>query len=128
MQEAARKDVERAFGVLQITWQILSHPSKMWSKDTMIAIMRCCLILHNMIVEERRINGRSIAVPEPEDLNVGPAIAGFDQVVVLDPPLATTETKAEFMHFVTDRERRNRFIQDLIEHLWENHHDQMNFA
>ena len=31
-QEAARKDVERAFGVLQSRWSILYHPSRFWYK------------------------------------------------------------------------------------------------
>jgi hypothetical protein len=30
-QEACRKDVERAFGVLRSRWAIIRHPAKAWS-------------------------------------------------------------------------------------------------
>ena len=39
-QEAARKDVERAFGGLQGTWYILSSPSRLWRKHSMKDIMK----------------------------------------------------------------------------------------
>ena len=52
-KEAARKDVERTFGVLQGKWHILSRPSRLWRKQSMKDIMKCCVILHNMMVEYR---------------------------------------------------------------------------
>ncbi|KAI3673445.1 hypothetical protein L6452_39564 [Arctium lappa] len=51
-QEGARKDVERAFGVLQARWSIVKGPSRMWYKEHMKIIMEACIILHNMIVED----------------------------------------------------------------------------
>ena len=53
-QEAARKDVERAFGVLQARFAIISGPTRMWDKETIGDIMRACVIMHNMIVEDER--------------------------------------------------------------------------
>ncbi|XP_057787015.1 uncharacterized protein LOC131004359 [Salvia miltiorrhiza] len=52
MQEAARKDIERAFGVLQARWAIVKGPSRLWSKEAMSDIMFTCIILHNMIIED----------------------------------------------------------------------------
>ena len=53
-QEAARKDVERAFGVLQSKWNIISRPGRFWSTSFMHDVMICCIILHNMCVEDRK--------------------------------------------------------------------------
>uniref|UniRef100_A0A0D3CKR9 DDE Tnp4 domain-containing protein n=1 Tax=Brassica oleracea var. oleracea TaxID=109376 RepID=A0A0D3CKR9_BRAOL len=53
-QEAVRKDVERAFGVLQARFAVVRNPSNLWDKDKIANIMRACIILHNMIVEDER--------------------------------------------------------------------------
>ncbi|XP_062555215.1 uncharacterized protein LOC134220234 [Armigeres subalbatus] len=53
-QEAARKDVERAFGVLMARFAILKNPGRLWYQQDLAAIMRTCIILHNMIVEHQR--------------------------------------------------------------------------
>ncbi|XP_061993701.1 flowering time control protein FY-like [Rosa rugosa] len=52
MQEAYRKDVERAFGILQARWAIIRGPARGWSKENLQYIMMTCIILHNMIVED----------------------------------------------------------------------------
>uniref|UniRef100_A0A0D3DF30 DDE Tnp4 domain-containing protein n=1 Tax=Brassica oleracea var. oleracea TaxID=109376 RepID=A0A0D3DF30_BRAOL len=54
IQEAVRKDVERAFGVFQARFSVVKNPSKLWDKDKIENIMRACIILHNMIVEDER--------------------------------------------------------------------------
>jgi len=53
-QEGARKDVERAFGVLQARFAILQSPARMWQVQSLTEIMYACIILHNMIVEDER--------------------------------------------------------------------------
>jgi hypothetical protein len=55
-QEACRKDIERAFGVLVQRFQILQRPLKNWLWQDIVDIMDVCIILHNMIVEVRRTN------------------------------------------------------------------------
>ena len=53
-QEGARKDVERAFGVLQARFEILKNPVRQWDLGTIEDIMIACIILHNMIIEDER--------------------------------------------------------------------------
>ncbi|XP_013613948.1 PREDICTED: uncharacterized protein LOC106320127 [Brassica oleracea var. oleracea] len=53
-QESVRKDVECAFGVLQARFAIVRNPSNLWDKNKISNIMRACLILHNMIVQDER--------------------------------------------------------------------------
>ena len=52
-QESARKDVERAFGVLQARFAIVRGPACFWKLEVLKNIMKACIILHNMIVEMR---------------------------------------------------------------------------
>lgn len=53
-QEGRRKDIERAFGVLQAKFHIVALPCKLWSNIEMKNIMYCCVIHHNMVVNEIR--------------------------------------------------------------------------
>ena len=54
MQEAACKDVERCFGVLQSRWKIIQNPSCQWDLNTIEDILMACVIMHNMIFEDER--------------------------------------------------------------------------
>ncbi|KAI7953618.1 hypothetical protein MJO28_006165 [Puccinia striiformis f. sp. tritici] len=45
LQEAFRKDIERAFGVLQARWAIITIPARFWDPNDMVSIMRTCFIL-----------------------------------------------------------------------------------
>jgi hypothetical protein len=51
-QESIRKDIERAFGVLQARWGILTKPGRVWKREFLDNILECCVVLHNMIVED----------------------------------------------------------------------------
>jgi len=53
-QESYRKDVERAFGVLQARFAIVRGPGHFWDDDTLSLIMRACVIMHNKIIEDER--------------------------------------------------------------------------
>ena len=50
-QESARKDVERAFGVLQSRFAIICGLTCFWDGGKMKNIIHACIILYNMIVE-----------------------------------------------------------------------------
>ena len=49
LQERAKKDVDRAFGILQSRWGIVKNPCRQWELDTMAYI-----VLHNMIIEDEQ--------------------------------------------------------------------------
>jgi Plant transposon protein len=53
-QECSRKCIERVFGVLFRRFMIMFVKSELWSVDKMRCIGKCCVILHNTIVEQRR--------------------------------------------------------------------------
>ncbi|CAN0882002.1 Protein ALP1-like [Linum grandiflorum] len=53
-QEGYKKDVERAFGILQSRWAIVCNPARSWDVPTLRNIMLTCIILHNMIVEDEQ--------------------------------------------------------------------------
>lgn len=54
VQAALRKDVECAFGVLKARFNILSVPGRAYSIQMLSLIMRACVILHNMIIDDER--------------------------------------------------------------------------
>ena len=59
--EAARKDIERAFGVLQSTRHLWASPIEKWDEVKIQHMVISCLIIHNMMVEERLDHGDGIS-------------------------------------------------------------------
>jgi hypothetical protein len=57
-QVAARKDVERAFGILQAQFAIVRGPARFWNQNMLWYIMQACVIMHNMIIEDERGKNR----------------------------------------------------------------------
>ena len=107
-QEACRKDVERAFGVLQARWAIVRHPARTWSLNTMWEVMTACVIMYNMIVEDKRENAAQLG--------------GWDFQGPLIQPLHIPQ---EFEAFVQahrelrDGETHQRLQDDLVEHIYQ---------
>jgi hypothetical protein len=50
-QEAKRKDIEQAFGILQARFHILTTPCRLWDRFAMKEVMKICVILHNLIID-----------------------------------------------------------------------------
>ncbi|KAK1633173.1 hypothetical protein QYE76_007488 [Lolium multiflorum] len=107
MQEACRKDVERGFDVLQARWAIVRHPARTWSLRTMHEVMTRCVIMHNMIVENGRPDGRN---EHQWDFQ--------GELVAL---VSGASSWQQYLHMnveVTDEIRSKRLQTDLIEHQW----------
>ena len=111
-QESFRKDVERAFGVLQARWTIVKGPTRFWNKRVLHDIMTACIIMHNMIIEDER----DLSAPLRE-FNHAP-----NPIVEM-----VVDEDARFTQFLA----RNRQIKDkkahfelrdaLIDHLWDHY-------
>jgi len=52
-QEAVRKDIERAFGILEKKFHILARPLRKWNDDAIRNLLYTCCIIHNMCCKER---------------------------------------------------------------------------
>jgi hypothetical protein len=70
-QESVRKDVERAFGVLQARFAIVRGPARFFHLEMIKDIMMACMILHNMSMENERDNDE-VEDFEYEQLNKPP--------------------------------------------------------
>jgi hypothetical protein len=53
-QASMRKDVECAFDLLKKRFNILVIPGRSYSQHTLDLIMRACIILYNMIIDDER--------------------------------------------------------------------------
>jgi len=113
-QEGCTKDIERAFGVLQSHFNIVRRPSRLWKRKSIGRIMKACVILHNMIVEDEKemvkfpidLNeqgGSSIALPPEVQKGGGPI---FSEIL---------RRRADIHHQPTHKQLK----QDLIEHIWQ---------
>ena len=70
-QEGRRKDIERAFGVLQARFRILRLENHRWDREEIIGISNTCVILHNLLIRmsQRGCFAEDIA-EELEDIDI----------------------------------------------------------
>jgi len=111
-QEACRKDVERAFGVLQSRFAIVAGPARFWDKKTLRRIMTTCVILHNMIIEDER--------DQPQDFNYETK----SNYVAPTEPEKDKDRIQKFLEMhrqIEDRAAHQQLRDDLVEHLWQLH-------
>ncbi|XP_062218858.1 uncharacterized protein LOC133918803 [Phragmites australis] len=116
-QEGARKDVERAFGVLQARFSIVRGPARFWDQETLGQIMTACVIMHNMIIEDER---------EDFDYDHEPENFHYDhegeRVIIEDEHTPELSQFIEFIknnHDIRDRQTHSQLQDDLVEHLWQ---------
>jgi hypothetical protein len=105
-QEAARKDVERAFGILQSRFAIVRGAGRLWDTETLGNIMKACVIMHNTIVEDEGV------VDPTEQFDFG----GQN----VEPSHDRNRTLDEFIaaHIrIRDKGTHQQLKEDLIEHI-----------
>ncbi|XP_028065216.1 uncharacterized protein LOC114268283 [Camellia sinensis] len=111
-QKAFRKDVEPAFGVLQARFAIVRGLARSWNLESIKVVMKSCIILHNMIIEDERDDN------EAQDID-------FEQIDESLLAQVSHERTTELMEFIQQNHRiKNRAIHsqlqsDLVEHLWQ---------
>ncbi|XP_062230124.1 uncharacterized protein LOC133927722 [Phragmites australis] len=110
-QAALRKDVERAFGVLQSWFPIVRGATRIWDEETLHNIMTACIIMHNMIIEDERPDG------DVEHVYDGTG----DPVEPSRTPTPTLEAFAQWYGMITSRQGHHQLRDDLVEHLWQFH-------
>ncbi|XP_021745278.1 uncharacterized protein LOC110711209 [Chenopodium quinoa] len=124
-QESIRKDVERAFGVLQARFAIIRHPALAWSVEMLWKIVMACIIMHNMIVEDGRDNYMNYWDPtkfsteQPENL-AGSSRRKATTFTVTpgrykDQNLVTMMAARENLR---DKQINTSLKNDLLEHIW----------
>ncbi|XP_076892049.1 uncharacterized protein LOC143543668 [Bidens hawaiensis] len=103
-QELARKDIERAFGVLKKRWSIVRHPDRIQQMDKLRNVMYTCIMLRNMILED---SSRAICQDEYNDA---------------PEPITALNEDEKFANLLRTRRKETNFIlqSDLVEHIWRN--------
>jgi len=106
--------VERAFGVLQSRFAIIRGPARPWDIETLALIMRACIIMHNMIVEDE-----GFVVDPNERFDYGGENVEPDR----GQAHRTLEEYIEAHRQIRDKDTHVQLKEDLIEHLWNHHPD-----
>lgn len=119
-QEAVRKDVERAFGVLQARFAFLRRPCLIWDYEQMGQIMNACIIMHNMIVEDERETYQNF---DPSEFLNDAHTNGNDVVEYSTERIADLRSYMRNKEQLRNREAHSSLKNDLIEHIWQNFGD-----
>ncbi|GKA23841.1 ALP1-like protein [Tanacetum coccineum] len=103
LHEAARKDVKRAFGALKKQWVILATPARAYIKEKLANIMYTCIVLHNMILKDRKEAICPKWYPKEEHQ--------------LDDLIRFDEQKHRIIRYIKSSEAHQMLKADLIEHV-----------
>ena len=114
MQEGYRKDMERAFGVLQARFAIIKRP-RFWDKRVLHDIMTACVILHNMTVEDEREEAHMILI-----------LLNLDAEEIKDNDVERFRWFLTRHKKIQDQEAHFELRNALIEHLWQRHDNEKN--
>ncbi|KAL0658050.1 hypothetical protein Bca4012_078635 [Brassica carinata] len=115
VQESTRKDVERAFGVLQARFAIVKNQAILWDKRQIGMVMRTCIILHNMIVENERNGYTQCDISEFEE-GESSRTSEVDMSYARKP--SNLRAMLEIRSQVRDQHIHEQLKFDLIQNIW----------
>ena len=131
MQEAACKDVERAFGRLKIMFKILDNGVRYWTHERIQAVVFGCLILHNMTLEEQRTQHLPELAGELQSeaqQNRSQTPSARSSAATIQQARASSQSPAHaavtgddmarHLHSVQDSQTHRRLKAALREHIW----------
>ncbi|KAG7369994.1 plant transposon protein [Nitzschia inconspicua] len=126
-QEGARKDIERAFGVLKTQWQFLARPIQLHTPNLIAMRASACFILHNMLQSDRVMKDVHATYRAAEGIDLAPLTPEdvgqpTDLRTIQLPHDATTHneivelnTRAEIAQWVMSRGEAFRDLKDSAE-------------
>ncbi|GKA49844.1 ALP1-like protein isoform X1 [Tanacetum coccineum] len=112
-QESARKDAERAFGVLKGRWGIIQQPTRQYRVNMIRKIMISCIIMHNMILEDQEMT-----ISNWNEMYVNPSI-NWQRAWIKRCDVQHQKAKE-----LQDKETHLRLQQNLMEHIWQQREDE----
>ncbi|KAH9116034.1 hypothetical protein AeMF1_010004 [Aphanomyces euteiches] len=107
-QEAKRKDIERAFGVLQARFHVLTTGCRLWDRDAMRTVIKACVILHNLTIDFEREFGLSSNY-------ISSDVYTPQHPFILSPGYPD---RPKMIRGMKDKAVHDRLQQDLMQHLW----------
>lgn len=128
IQEAVRKEIERAFGILQSKWNIICMPSKFMTVEIMKGVIKCFIIVQNIFVAECDMLGNDYGMADGEestDIMVGGGVSPMSCGVVrqdgcVSPPSSSSlEELCEEFQFMEDEREHSSTKKQLMQHIWE---------
>jgi Plant transposon protein len=105
--------VERAFDVLQTRFAIINNPVRIWCKETIGQIMRACVIMHNMIVENERDSYFTNFDYSDEEVNIN-----VSRPQIRRSRLVKYEDYIRNHSRIHERSINHRLQADLVEEIW----------
>ena len=108
-QEGARKDIERTFGGFRKRFRICMNPGRFWSPLDLNNIVKACIILHDMIVEDERhlvYDENEFAEPNDHPLPANNDVPEIDDLMQAYGRIQNRGTSLQLQN-------------DLVEHHWE---------
>jgi hypothetical protein len=128
LQESKRKMIECTFGILQKKFLYIAHPCRLQSVEAAKTVFLCCVVLHNMVVEERIALNLEVENMGEEDDSPSlstsvdaPITAGSSSSSSITIGDDTNEMIFQYeneLKIIKDHKRHLELRKDLIAHFW----------